>query len=666
MTEARNLVFLHGAGGPADPVTWLGPLNVQLASFGYSRFDAAYDRVFAPEYLADLLRQMARDEPARTWKPGSEDHQEREKVAYYQRLNEIERVGRTWERLRTDPNAAWLPDGVAEDSPFTQLGVDYLKPVRLYQREPRARWSAQRSVLRQLPKSGSMIVVAHSLGSVVAADLLAKLPPNLRIELLLTVGSPLAIKGLGDRAFEQDFPYDRVGAWVNLYDPGDFVTIGRGVGRRFRAACDIAISTGWDHDAVAYLSNPAAAAVIGHQMFGSPTDGGKIGPASIHRRIHQMWQPLLLSFAYSAQISSCANGEDWRFKSRVDAARNVLAQRAADNVHDIRRKMTQDEATRLDDSPVGHGRYPEASDLLHRAADLARDNWHDDALLSLAVGLAMLPPLHPFDIEISDERRHNALLNTLNRVRVRQGSISDERFAEAVRDGVKAGKDAVAEGGFPWGRVLLGTGVALLALTGVGLAVAAPAGLAGAALITATLAAFGPGGMVGGLVTIATLTGLGAASTGIGVVSSIEDPAAARRAQDFAVEELANKPIDAIRNTVAGVLAVVDAQARLKFKSTAPKVREILQEALDIVQAESVLHDAIAAGRRGTKEWEKKIQLLERALGWLTKTHLRDDPLQKAREEFSALPESMSEVPVSPLQVQGRSQRRQLTTRPHE
>src|SRR5205823_826356 len=54
---------------------------------------------------------------------------------------------------------------------------------------------------------------------------------------------------------------------------------------------------------------------------------------------------------------------------------------------------------------------------------------------------------------------------------------------------------------------------------GVGLVAAIPAGLAGAAAISATLAAFGPGGMVGGMVTLAALTGTGTAFLGGGVVA---------------------------------------------------------------------------------------------------------------------------------------------------
>ena len=153
-------------------------------------------------------------------------------------------MGRTWERFGTAPDPSWLPDGLVDDTWFTQLGVRFLAPVRRYQDQRDCRWAAQRAVLDQLPKSGSIILIAHSLGSVVAVDLLTKLHPNLRVDLLVTIGSPLAIKHLGHSGFEAEFPYDRVGGWVNLYDSGDFVTIGRGVGRRFPAACDIAVQTG--------------------------------------------------------------------------------------------------------------------------------------------------------------------------------------------------------------------------------------------------------------------------------------------------------------------------------------------------------------------------------------------------------------------------------------
>jgi hypothetical protein len=654
MTEARIIVFLHGAGGPVDSAKWLKPLNHRLVSLGFSRLDAARDRVFAPHYLADLEEDgKTWAEPVRTWQRGSDEDQQGARLAYFNQLEELCRAGRAWERPRTEPGLSWTP--TPDYNPMTEGGVIVLKPVRRYEYNRKARWNTWHSVLNQLPKSGSMIVVAHSLGSVVAVDLLTKLPPNLRIELLLTIGSPLALRRLGNPDANKDFPYDRVGAWVNLYDPGDIVTLGRGVGRRFKAACDIAVQTGSSHDAEGYLSTRAAAAVIGHHVFGPPSarkqDDRK---RTIQRDLHPAWNPLLLSFAYRAQIASCAKESDWKFKTRVDAARSILARWTIDDIDAKRETLIADETEGLDHSPLGQGRHPNESDLIDKAAALVSGCLPDNALLSLAVGLRMSPPLDPFDVKVGDDLRHEALEKMLNLVRVRPGNISDKMFADAVREGVKAGEHAVAEGDFPWGTVLIGGGALLLALTGVGLLVAAPVGLAGAALITATLAAFGPGGMVGGLVTIATLTGLGAAATGIGVgVDSTEQPLVTNLALRIAVEELAKMPTGAMRNTVASVLSVVDAQARLKFESSAPLVQEILQSTLDIVHTQFAVHDEVAPGRPGTRDVEKKLRLLERALEWLTETHLKDDPLQKARDEFSNLPESMSEVPRPRPQLEG-------------
>jgi hypothetical protein len=101
--------------------------------------------------------------------------------------------------------------------------------------------------------------------------------------------------------------------------------------------------------------------------------------------------------------------------------------------------------------------------------------------------------------------------------------------------------------------------------------------------------------MIGGLITIATLTGVGAAATGIGVgVGSAEDTVVVEQGRRLAVEELAKVPISALRNAVAGVLAVVDAQRRLRFESTGDLVEDMLNAALDIIRAECGLHEAIA------------------------------------------------------------------------
>lgn len=248
-TEPRDVVFLHSATGLESTAAWLGPLNVRLAQMGYSRFDPDFDRITSPDYLDELLGGECGSEPARTWTKRGDADYEQSKLRYLLYRDELCRAGRAWERTWTGPTASFVSD----NGWMTRVGARFLKPVRQYEHNKDCRWAAQRAVLNQLPKSGSIILIAHSLGSVLALDLLTKLPPDLNVDLLLTIGSPLAIRHLGWPGFDpnHEFPYDRVGGWVNLYDSWDLVTIGRGVGGRFAAACDISVFTDTAHDSAA-------------------------------------------------------------------------------------------------------------------------------------------------------------------------------------------------------------------------------------------------------------------------------------------------------------------------------------------------------------------------------------------------------------------------------
>ncbi|MBK9698225.1 MAG: hypothetical protein IPO80_12885 [Propionibacteriaceae bacterium] len=63
------------------------------------------------------------------------------------------------------------------------------------------------TALEQIPPHSSVVLVAHSLGSVVAVDVLKKLPGDLRIEVLITIGSPLgAVKEFRRNHDLKDFP----------------------------------------------------------------------------------------------------------------------------------------------------------------------------------------------------------------------------------------------------------------------------------------------------------------------------------------------------------------------------------------------------------------------------------------------------------------------------
>src|SRR5690606_37970893 len=123
-------------------------------------------------------------------------------------------------------------------------------------------------IIRQLPQSGRLVIVGHSLGSVIAADIVRRLPADLRVAGMVTIGSPLA---------HPDFDVDRLRGilkepptnldwWVNFWNPADPVTTHRGVSSIFPWMIDRRIQTivgPHVHDADTYLGNQDVAKAIG-------------------------------------------------------------------------------------------------------------------------------------------------------------------------------------------------------------------------------------------------------------------------------------------------------------------------------------------------------------------------------------------------------------------
>jgi pimeloyl-ACP methyl ester carboxylesterase len=95
------------------------------------------------------------------------------------------------------------------------------------------RQAARDRVAEAMQKHHPQVLVAHSLGSVVAYETLCAYP-QLRTELLVTLGSPLAMQGVVFDRLEPAPCYGRaarppgVGQWTNLADVGDPVAVPRG------------------------------------------------------------------------------------------------------------------------------------------------------------------------------------------------------------------------------------------------------------------------------------------------------------------------------------------------------------------------------------------------------------------------------------------------------
>jgi pimeloyl-ACP methyl ester carboxylesterase len=245
------LVFLHGVGHKEHDRNWHQTLSRALDVDGLP--------VHRPWY-ADLMRPGVVP-PAVTLPDGVEPGGS---AAYEQTSRDLRaRYG----RQRWHGPFSLIP------GPLLDLGVavaprhdaDFAQGHR-YVREPALRQAVLARVVAALPPEGEVVLLGHSLGSLVAIDLLEHLPPALRVRLLLTSGSPAGLRAMhaGSGRLLRDFPYAAVQSWVNVASRGDPVVAGRGLSRFFPAATDLWISLArrWGHDENDYYRDPVLLDVL--------------------------------------------------------------------------------------------------------------------------------------------------------------------------------------------------------------------------------------------------------------------------------------------------------------------------------------------------------------------------------------------------------------------
>jgi endonuclease G len=91
------------------------------------------------------------------------------------------------------------------------------------------------TVESSVPGGEPIVLVGHSLGSVVAFDLLSRLPAGQPVPVLVTCGSPLGLPVVQRNLLAKDQPRfpDRVGGWLNAYDTKDVVALAHPLGKSF-------------------------------------------------------------------------------------------------------------------------------------------------------------------------------------------------------------------------------------------------------------------------------------------------------------------------------------------------------------------------------------------------------------------------------------------------
>lgn len=167
--------------------------------------------------------------------------------------------------VRARQAADWLTRHAGQGAQLFALAFCREVATYLARPDPARRHASRHAVADAIAHHRPHAIVAHSLGSVVTYETLWAYPA-LRVDLLLTIGSPLAMPGVVFERLEPTMPGGRgqrppnVRQWINLADIGDLVALPRdGLSPYFngvRRDHQITIGT-WDfHSAEGYLRCP--------------------------------------------------------------------------------------------------------------------------------------------------------------------------------------------------------------------------------------------------------------------------------------------------------------------------------------------------------------------------------------------------------------------------
>lgn len=608
-----TLVFLHGIGGGDKDQSWRRPLDQALTEVGHP--DLKGTRVMAPQYSA-LLRASdnARVRAPKITTPKLGDAEGSCLRWKYERgqagLEEMLGRGRSGVKL-----------GAAE--PLVELNVNFsplFAQARRYLNSPDVRAAILQRVLSQLPASGDVVIVGHSLGSLIAIDLLDVLPEGLHVQRLITLGSPVGYPTmLRNRKILLDrFPFGKVDSWVNIWNDRDPVSLGRGVSHHFPEALDIKIATGFiGHWAGTFMRNQLVAKAIGNGLFGSLSREVTPVETSLAGHLDPLEILLVLRIAHGHYLVDATRDAK---RSRIEAAFAIVQRQLVENLIDSYAKQEQGVPSAL--VALRDGDRP------HGIARLSPE----DSVIPLLL-IAASNTLAPFEIDTSSSARKKALGD----LSIFLGLTSSH--GEKVFDAFETAQEEIKGSSEGSGRWILGAaGVALLVAGPIGWALVAPAGLAGGAAIVGGLAAFGPGGMVGGLLTAGALTSMGTGATVAALVGSqssvamVESTVAQLLATAIARRDLKLPVLDAVWFTLADLHVQITRELQhLKpySDSSAPSVKALqgkqgaVKRALDCLVREGLVGIADLdqeVSEADMPELEAQIRLAELEVGESTGT----------------------------------------------
>ena len=500
MSEKPILLYLHGVGRGDRDDDWEKALDASLRSVGYAGLGNVW--LIAPKYSWALLGDDDEHQlPPITIKAARGDEAERQRRAFERRVGALERMIGRRENGSDVLGASAVIDAAFKMPSFAQ--------AQRYVRKESNRGHVLSRVLQELPKTGRLVIVGHSLGSVVAADLTRRLPPGLEVAGLITIGSPLASDAFDVPKLRANLaqPPANLSWWVSFWNSADSVTAHKGVSSVYPYMLDYRIPPTvppFSHYSDYYLSDPRVATAIGYALFGSKSKGVARVETGLDIPLDIAESLAVIALRYAHLVG--ASLKDGEKKERYQEALRLT-------------QANTFEMVKARNNEIGRS-IPAAIALL--AVDLTDSEsvatmpepLHTMSKVDMVVPLISIAStniLRPVEISIPKEIEKRAMEElTLS---MGLGTEIGEEVFKSAAEAKKALKKIELEW---WQWVAVGLGAAALVIGTGGVALAAAPGAAGAVAITTALAAFGPGGMLGGLLTAGALVGVGTSGIAVG------------------------------------------------------------------------------------------------------------------------------------------------------
>lgn len=509
MSDTPTLVFLHGVRTEGHEEKWTEDLSSSLTSCGYPGLSGV--EVIAPRYNHALRgSDDPLDLPPLTVKSPSGAEAATQRRDFEHRIAALE--------FRLARHDRGTRDVLAETVASAATALPVFRQARNYLRNPGIRAQVLNKILSEIPTSGRIVIVAHSLGSVIAADLIRRLPVELSVVGLVTIGSPLAEDNfdVDELRKKLEQPPGNLGWWVNFWSSADPVTVRRGVSSVIPWLLDLRIQTRRDivraHNASGYLTNPHVAEAVGYGLFGSLSRELVVAGSGVDIPLTEAQSTALHALRYAHLMKDLLKPETQR---RFTGA---LRQVQAGVFRDF--KILAEEERRALPGQILHLDF-DFSDREEKAPVPLVDRTlsKDEAVVRL-VTLADQNILLPFEIDVPEKVRKEAMKLLAAEMGLKTQLGAD--IFDSLEEAGKALPGARRINWLKWGA--LGAGLVAVVVATGGAALAVAPGLYGAAAVTSALATFGPGGMVGGLITAGTLVSASTGSAAVGIMSPATTP----------------------------------------------------------------------------------------------------------------------------------------------